>query len=141
MSVATEFAPTVSIPARARPHVATAPLGPPALLASVTVLHAPSVRSSASPARLTRRGVVILAVAVAALGAALVWLAALSAPSPAAAPAAVPATVTVHSGDTLWSIATRVAPARDPRAEVAALQQLNHLADVSLVPGQELRTR
>jgi LysM repeat protein len=47
--------------------------------------------------------------------------------------------VTVQPGDTLWSIATRVAPQRDPRAEVAALQKRNHLADVALVPGQVLQ--
>jgi LysM repeat protein len=49
-------------------------------------------------------------------------------------------TVTVQPGDTLWKIATRVAPQRDPRAEVAALQQVNHLDSAGLVPGQVLRT-
>ena len=52
----------------------------------------------------------------------------------------MPATVTVQPGDTLWSIATRLAPQRDPRAEVADLQQLNHLGGGPLVPGQVLRT-
>jgi LysM repeat protein len=47
----------------------------------------------------------------------------------------------VQQGDTLWSIAARVAPNTDPRAEVAHLQQLNHLADVAIVPGQLIRTR
>jgi nucleoid-associated protein YgaU len=134
MSVATELVPTVSIPARAR---LTAPLEQPEQWASVTVLH-PPVDPGASTVRLTRRGIVVLAVAVLALGVALVWLAKLSAPQSAAAPPA-PHSVTVQPGDTLWSIASQVAPDRDPRAEVAALQQRNHLTGVALYPGQVLR--
>jgi hypothetical protein len=131
MSAALEFAPTVVIPARACPPEA------PARLASVTVLHAPE---QAAPIgwHLTRRGVVVVTTLVLALGAVLVWLARLSAPTPAAAPAA-PRVVTVAPGDTLWSIATRIAPDTDPRAEVAALQQRNGLTSVDLVPGQVLR--
>lgn len=136
MSVATEFAPSVPIPARARPQALAEH---PAALATVSVLRAPDARSVAVPLRLTRRGVVVIALAVAALGAALVWVAALSAPSPAAAPVGGPAVVTVQSGETLWSIASRVAPQQDPRAEVAALQRLNHLTGADLRPGQQLR--
>ena len=131
MSVATEFAPTVLIPERARPMDAPAPL------ASVSVLFPPLDPAPASW-RLTRRGVVVLTAVVLALGAGLIWLARLSAPQPAAAPS-VPHVVTVAPGDTLWSIATRVAPDTDPRAEVAALQQRNGLTGVDLVPGQLLR--
>jgi len=90
------------------------------------------------PVRLTRRGVAVLTVAVLALGAGLIWLAKLSAPRSGPAPQA-PHAVTVQSGDTLWSIATRIAPDRDPRAEVAALERRNHLTSVDLVPGQVLR--
>ena len=53
----------------------------------------------------------------------------------------MPANVTVHRGDTLWDIASRVAPDRDPRAEVAVLQRLNHLDGTALQPGLTLRTR
>jgi Tfp pilus assembly protein FimV len=134
MSVATELVATVPIPLRARP----AELDPPRALATVTVLHAPRELVVAPPLHLTRRGVAVLTGAVLALGGLFVWLAALSAPHAVAAPAA-PHAVTVQVGDTLWSIATRVAPDRDPRAEVAALQQRNHLADVELTPGQVLR--
>jgi len=130
MSVATEFAPSVYIPERARPIEA------PDRLASVSVLHPPSEPVPTSW-RLTRRGVVVLTAAVLALGAGLVWLARLSAPQPAGAPPA-PHVVTVSPGDTLWSIATRVAPDTDPRAEVAALQQRNRLTGVNLMPGQVL---
>jgi LysM repeat protein len=70
----------------------------------------------------------------------LAWVAWLSAPA-APVPATPPPRVTVQSGDTLWSIATAVAPNRDPRDEVATLQRLNHLDGVSLSVGQVLRTR
>lgn len=135
MSVATELVPTVSIPARARPQALPAA---PDRLASVTVLHPPRAVPATVPSHLTQRGVLVLALAVALLGAGLVWLARISAPhSGAVSPA--PHSVTVRPGDTLWSIATRVAPNRDPRAEVAALQQRNRLTGVDLTPGQVLR--
>lgn len=134
MSVATELVPIVVIPDRAR----TSAVERPARLASVTVLCPPSVLAGSAPLRLTRRGVAVLTLAVLALGVALVLLA--RAGAPAAPPAArAPHAITVQSGDTLWSIASRVAPERDPRAEVQALQRRNHLADVDLVPGQVLR--
>jgi LysM repeat protein len=139
MSAATEFAPAVYIPPQARTH------RPAEQLATVTALYQPSEVSIAAPLRLTRRGVVALAGVVAVLAAALVLLAWLSAPGSAAAGSAagraVPATITVQPGDTLWGIATSLAPQRDPRAEVAELQQLNSLGSGSLVPGQVLRTR
>jgi Tfp pilus assembly protein FimV len=130
MSAATEFAPVVYIPPRARRHEPSA---------TVLTLHRPSERSVAAPLRLTRRGVVAVALTVAALAVGLVTTAWLSAPSRLAAPPR-PDVVTVQSGDTLWSIATRVAPSRDPRAEVAELQRVNHLDGVELAAGQLLRT-
>lgn len=133
-----------------RRHLAAVPVGVPAAVparvptaapgARVAVLHAP--QREAAPVRLTRRGVVVLGLLVAVVGGVLVWLAAASAPSDAAGPSgAAPAVVTVTSGDTLWSIASRVAPDTDPRAEVEHLRRLNHLDDVALVPGQQLRVR
>ena len=105
--------------------------------ATVVPLFAPA---DAPPLRLTRRGRRAVALLVAAVAVVLVGLAFRSAPAaPAARPA--PAAVTVQPGDTLWSIAAAVAPQRDPRAEVVALQRLNHLSGVALVPGQVLRTR
>jgi Tfp pilus assembly protein FimV len=135
MSVAPELVPVVVIPERARSGAA---FDAPPRLASVTVLHAPRDVAALAPLRLTRRGVVVLAAAVLVLGAALVWLAKLSAPRPASR-VAPPAAVTVSPGDTLWSIAAEVAPGQDPLAEVAALQRRNHLTGVGLVPGQVLR--
>jgi LysM domain len=93
-----------------------------------------------TPTRLTRRGVLALATLTAAAAGTLTWVAWLSAPA-APAPASPPPRVTVRSGDTLWSIATAVAPNRDPRDEVATLQRLNHLDGVSLSVGEVLRTR
>ncbi len=130
MSAATEFAPAVLIPV---------PVDVPHRLASVTTLHAPhQANPVAAPLRLTRRGVVVLAVVVAVLAGALLWLAARAAPAEVAGPPA-PRAVTVQPGDTLWSIATQVAPQRDPRAEVEALQRVNHLDATDLTPGQTLR--
>jgi nucleoid-associated protein YgaU len=45
----------------------------------------------------------------------------------------------VRGGDTLWSIAGRVAPDADPRAVVDALVRANHLRDAAISPGQTLR--
>ena len=136
------------VPAR-RPSLRVVPRDAEALagpettpLASVSVLHAPSVSAASAPLRLTRRGMAVLAVLTAAVGAALVWAATLSAPHAATGPAAsAPATVTVRAGDTLWALASRVAPDRDPRAEVADLRRINHLTDPTVTPGQTLRVR
>lgn len=109
-------------------------------LATVSVLHPPQEAELARSLTLTRRGQVAVALAVAVLGAVFVWLASGSAPAVSASPA-VPASVTVQSGDTLWSIASRVAPQADPRVVVQALQQRNHLVDAQLMPGEVLRLR
>ena len=133
MSVATDVVPVVYIPERAR--TAQQPR-----LAPVLTLVPPRADSVAPPLRLTRRGVHVLAAAVAVVAGLLVVLAWASAP--AARPAApAPAAVSVRAGDTLWSIAARVAPTRDPRLEVADLQRLNHLSGAVLIPGDTLRTR
>ena len=46
-------------------------------------------------------------------------------------------TVLVSSGETLWSIAKREAPSRDPREVVDAIQRANHLTG-ALQVGQKL---
>jgi Tfp pilus assembly protein FimV len=107
-------------------------------LATVRVLHAPPP-SAAVGLRLTCRGVWVLVALAGVLAGVLVCLGAASAPSGGSAPA-VPAAVTVRAGDTLWSIAQRVAPDTDPRAEVAALRRRNHLVGTELVPGQVIAT-
>ena len=44
----------------------------------------------------------------------------------------------VRSGDTLWSIADRVAPGQDPRPVVDAIAAANQVAPGAIVPGQTL---
>jgi nucleoid-associated protein YgaU len=44
----------------------------------------------------------------------------------------------VHQGDTLWSIAQRVAPEQDPRALVDAITAANGVDAATIVPGQTL---
>jgi LysM repeat protein len=92
------------------------------------------------PVRLTRRGVLAVALGLALAGGLLLLMAHLSAGSPAPRQAVAPgAVVTVQPGDTLWSIAGQVAPARDPRRVVEQLRRSNHLHTVSLTPGQTLK--
>jgi hypothetical protein len=46
--------------------------------------------------------------------------------------------VIVRGGETLWSVAARIAPDQDPRLIVADIQSLNHLSGAAVVPGQQL---
>jgi hypothetical protein len=168
MSVASEFAPEVYIPRQARTQGSSAlaldPCSPylsprprhlrvvqPAddwsEVTAVSMRAEPSALRGAEaaprPLHLTRRGIAAIAGLVLAICATLVVLAWQFAPSPSAAPAigANVAEVTVRPGDTLWSIASRVAPQRDPRDEIAHIQRLNGLSSVDVVAGQALRVR
>jgi nucleoid-associated protein YgaU len=101
-------------------------------------------RSSAAesvPLRLTARGRAVLLIVAAVIGLAVVtsaWFGASASTPPARS--TEPAQVVVHNGDTLWSIATRIGPGRDPRAVVDQLVRVNHLDTPALVPGQVLST-
>ncbi len=44
----------------------------------------------------------------------------------------------VRSGDTLWSIASRIARGDDPRPLVEVIAQVNHVEAGALVPGRTL---
>jgi hypothetical protein len=99
-----------------------------------------TVAPAARPMRLTRRGMVVAIVATLIAGLAMLLVAHASASSPSTAPkVAVGATMIVQPGDTLWSIAQRVEPNRDPRRVVDQLRQLNHLTSVALSAGQTLK--
>ena len=94
---------------------------------------------STGPVRLTRRGRAV--VVLAALAALLVGGFTLGhAPSQASARVhhVAPRTVTVQAGETLWTVAERIAPHVDPRLVVAQIQQLNHLRGPQLLAGMQL---
>jgi hypothetical protein len=96
---------------------------------------------AAAPLRLTRRGLLALVLATALTGLVLLAVAWASAPGGggAGARSGSVGSVMVQPGDTLWSIAQRTAPQRDPRRVVDQLRRLNHLNSVALTPGQTLK--
>ena len=50
------------------------------------------------------------------------------------------ATVTVHTGDTLWSIASKhTASSGDVQDTIDRITEVNHLSGASIEPGQHLR--
>jgi LysM repeat protein len=61
-----------------------------------------------------------------------------AAASSAAATHMTATTLVVRPGDTLWSIATRVAPNADPRETITALRELNNLDQPAVYVGQRL---
>ena len=84
----------------------------------------------------------LLALATAALlglpvSAAIARGASVPGPTDPAASQAVSRSYVVRTGDTLWSIASVVAPSHDPRRVIADLEQLNGPLG-SLTPGQVL---
>jgi LysM repeat protein len=86
--------------------------------------------------RLTRRGRVLIVLL--ALGLLLtVGFAVGRVSSSHAAPAGT-ATAVVQPGDTLWSIAARVAPERDTRVVISQIRAANHLSSASVQVGQRL---
>jgi Tfp pilus assembly protein FimV len=92
--------------------------------------------------RLTTRGRRVLALLAALPAVIAVTFAVVSGGSAIAArdagAAASFSTVTVTYGDTLWSIAERVAPAEDPRDVIDAFARLNALSGGTLSIGDEL---
>jgi LysM repeat protein len=99
-----------------------------------------SDRSSAlhgrRPVRLTRRGRVVLGVLL--LGAAIALAVLLAPATQAAAPAGPDRAVVVHTGDTLWSIATAALPGEDPYQAVDEVRVLNHLPDNRIYVGEQI---
>jgi hypothetical protein len=65
-------------------------------------------------------------------------LVSLTAPLAQAQPAQPAGTIVVGTGDTLWSIAERIAPQADPRDVVADLERVNRLPDAALQAGERL---
>jgi LysM domain len=108
--------------------VARRPVAPPAV----------SARRQPEPRlRLTRRGRLVLIVLPAVL-AGTAALVSLTAPLAQAQPAQPARTIVVGTGDTLWSIALRIAPNADPRDVVADLERVNRLPDAGVQAGERL---
>jgi Tfp pilus assembly protein FimV len=98
----------------------------------------PSATSGASaPPRLTRRGRTVLVLALMAL-LVLAGLTLGRGASQAATHRPARQTVTVEPGESLWSVASRVAPHDDPRLVISSIESLNHLAGPQLLAGQQL---
>jgi Tfp pilus assembly protein FimV len=102
----------------------------------------PAARSPRpAPVRLTRRGRLIVVLTMMALLVA-VGLVLGHGSSQAAGrgnAAATSRTLTVRPGETLWSVAARIAPHSDPRLVVADIESRNHLDGVEVRAGQQLR--
>jgi LysM domain len=90
------------------------------------------------PLRLTRRGrvvVLMFLVLLASLASAVLLTTASRADLAPAGPAP---TVVVQPHDTLWAIARRAAPRRDPYAVIADIRELNGFTGSVVQPGQAL---
>jgi len=88
--------------------------------------------------RLTARGRLAMLLLISVLLLVAFSLGRVTTSAATSAPAAPPAHAVVGPGDTLWSIALRVAPANDPRDTVQQLVRLNHLRGVAVQVGQQL---
>ena len=102
-----------------------------------------TLRSADRPLTLTRRGRLILVGLPIALGvAALILLAAFLTSQAQAGESAPASTATVEvsvvTGETLWDLAARHAPERDPRHVVAEIVELNDLPSSVVQAGQSI---
>jgi hypothetical protein len=99
-------------------------------------------RTAAAPLRLTRRGRLVLVWLPLMLGAAMMLLlaGAFTSPVKASGTLSVPDTVrvTVGAGQTLWDVATAVAPERHPQEVITEIAQLNNLEGTIVHPGQQV---
>jgi hypothetical protein len=102
---------------------------------------ATSVRASQPRLRITRRGRVVLgAILVAPVVVALAVSAFLGTPAVAtdSAPAAGLEHVTIMPGESLWDLATSIAPDADPNAVIDDIVALNRLDSADVASGQRL---
>lgn len=97
-------------------------------------------RAATQSTRVTRRGRVVLTLTLVGLLLAAFSLGRADAPQAATEAAPAPAVVqtTVQPGDSLWTVAQRVAPEADPRDVVQQLRSLNDLSGSGLQVGQQL---
>jgi hypothetical protein len=122
----------------------TAPLDPPAPASSRTPrTQATRPETANPPLRLTRRGRVVVAVFTALVLAALSLVIASAAQAtnhPVSSRAAQQglAQVTVHPGQSLWSVAESADPAADTRVVIQQIIELNGLTGNAVFAGQRL---
>lgn len=93
----------------------------------------------APPARLTRRGRLVILLTL--VGLAFAMLTMLGGQSAATGEAGVPVetrTVVISEGDNLWQIAATVAAPGEVREMIHQIEELNALTGVGLVEGQEI---
>ena len=90
--------------------------------------------------RVTARGrrLLLLLFVLVLAGAVVLWHAGASQAVQQTEPGPVLSQLTVQSGDTLWSVARRIAPQRDARDVVDQLRRLNSLRTGQLRVGQQL---
>jgi len=99
----------------------------------------PGTAAARGPLRITRRGRLLLTAIVA-----LLLLVALSVGRAGSQAATVSEAgpglqqTTVQPGDTLWSVAQRIAPDNDPREVIAQIRRINDLTTSGLQAGQQL---
>ena len=91
------------------------------------------------PVRLTRLGRIVVLLAVLAMAFAAFALLGGPAVSTGQTHHAAQHTVVVRGGETLWDIASRIAPGEDPRVVIGDIVDLNNLSDAgSIRLGQKL---
>jgi hypothetical protein len=89
-----------------------------------------------APIRLTRRGRIVIWVVLAVI--ALVGVVLLAPASQAAAPPGPSRAVTVHAGDTMWSIASAGLPGVPPAVAIERVRAFNHLATNEVYVGEQI---
>lgn len=95
---------------------------------------------TATPLRLTRRGRSVLLAILALPLAALIAVGTLNGGGATATMEDVVGLefVTVQPGQTLWGLATELAPSADPRDVIDSLMRFNRLASADIAAGQQL---
>jgi hypothetical protein len=90
--------------------------------------------------RMTRRGRALLLVIVAAPVVVLALFFGINAGGATATTSSTPLqTITMPAGESLWQVATEIAPKADPRDFIADVVAVNQLASTNVQPGQALQ--
>ena len=130
---ATELATATQMVTEPKPAESRHPAG------RVARTHGPTRVSKAAPVHLTRRGrVLLLAFLVLVLFGAFSLGRAASQADPVGQPAPALEQITVQPGESLWTVARRIAPDNDPREVIAQIRRLNDLPTWQLSAGQQL---